>query len=185
MTRKKNKFLTFCCSLIPGAAHMYMGFMKIGISLMSIFWATIFLGATFNMDVILLFLPIIWFYSFFDANNKNTIDDEEFYQLEDDYLFHIKQFEQLQTLWNRKGNTIIAVLLIFGGIYLLINPIMNWLYENSLLPYKQWDVIWDLYQSMPQIFLAFVIIILGIRLIRGKKQEYQDTERRDYDGRTY
>lgn len=185
MTRKKNKFLTFCCSLIPGAAHMYMGFMKMGISLMSVFWITIFLAATFRMDVILLILPIIWFYSFFDANNKNTIDDEEFYQLEDDYLFHFNQFEQIQKLWNKKGNTIIALFLIFGGIYLLIHPIINWLFDNSLIPYPQRDMIWDLYNSTPQIFLAVVIIIIGIRLIRGKKQEYQDAERGDYDGRTY
>ena len=30
MTRKKGKFLTFCCSLIPGAGEMYLGFLKTG-----------------------------------------------------------------------------------------------------------------------------------------------------------
>lgn len=185
MTRQKNKIFTFCWSLIPGAAHMYMGFMKMGISLMGIFFATIFLGALFHLDLILVFLPIVWFYSFFDANNKNTIEDEEFYQIEDDYLFHISQLNLLHNLWNKKGNAIIAAILILSGIYLLINPIMNWLYDNSLLSYKYREMIWDLYNSIPQIFLAMVIIIIGIRLIRGKKQEYQNIEQGDYNGRTY
>ena len=34
---KRNKFLTFLFSLIPGGAEMYMGFMKMGASLLSIF----------------------------------------------------------------------------------------------------------------------------------------------------
>ena len=34
---KKNGFLTFIASLLPGAAHMYMGLMKYGVSLMSVF----------------------------------------------------------------------------------------------------------------------------------------------------
>ena len=27
-TKKKNRFLTFCFSMMPGAAEMYMGFMR-------------------------------------------------------------------------------------------------------------------------------------------------------------
>ncbi len=44
MTRKKNGFLTFIFSLLPGAGEMYMGFFKQGMSIMAIFF--------------LLFLPL-------------------------------------------------------------------------------------------------------------------------------
>ena len=37
--KKKNKFFTFLCSFLPGAAEMYMGFMKMGISLLVVFFA--------------------------------------------------------------------------------------------------------------------------------------------------
>ena len=37
MARQKNKILMFLFSLIPGAGQMYMGFMKQGLSLMTIF----------------------------------------------------------------------------------------------------------------------------------------------------
>ena len=185
MTRKKNKFLTFFFSLMPGAAHMYMGFSKIGISLMGGFFFIIFLASTFNLDAALFLLPIIWFYSFFDANNKNSTDDVEFYQLEDDYLIHISQIDQFQKLWDKKGNIVIALVLIFGGIYLLVNPIMNKILDSNLLSPDEADFIWSIYRMIPQCVLAICIILFGIRLIRGKKQELEETEGSDYDGRTY
>ena len=36
--KKKNKFFTFIFSLLPGAAEMYMGFMKNGLSMMVMFF---------------------------------------------------------------------------------------------------------------------------------------------------
>lgn len=36
MRQKRGKVTTFLCSLIPGAAEMYMGFMKKGISLINV-----------------------------------------------------------------------------------------------------------------------------------------------------
>ena len=41
MYRKKNKFLTFIFALLPGAAEMYMGFMKMGLTLLSLFWSIV------------------------------------------------------------------------------------------------------------------------------------------------
>lgn len=37
MIKKKNAILTFIFSMLPGAGEMYMGFMKQGVSLMSMF----------------------------------------------------------------------------------------------------------------------------------------------------
>ena len=37
MIKKKNAILTFIFSLVPGAGEMFMGFMKQGVSLMSMF----------------------------------------------------------------------------------------------------------------------------------------------------
>ncbi len=38
MINKKSKFLTFVFSMLPGAGHMYMGFMNMGVSFMSAFF---------------------------------------------------------------------------------------------------------------------------------------------------
>ena len=40
-TKKKSRFLSFCFSFLPGAAEMYMGFMKTGMSLMLVFFLLI------------------------------------------------------------------------------------------------------------------------------------------------
>ena len=78
MTRQKGKFLTFCFSLVPGAGQMYLGFMKQGLSLMTVFAALCAFSTWLAIGPLLLFAPIIWFYSFFDVINKNSLDPEEF-----------------------------------------------------------------------------------------------------------
>lgn len=42
MRKKKNAFMTFVFSFIPGCAEMYWGFMKNGVSLLALFAITAF-----------------------------------------------------------------------------------------------------------------------------------------------
>ena len=48
MTKKKSGFWTFMFSWLPGAGEMYMGFMRMGLSLMGLFWGIIALSIFFN-----------------------------------------------------------------------------------------------------------------------------------------
>ena len=73
--KQKGKFLTFLFSLFPGAGQMYLGFMKMGGSIMMLFWGIIGFGVLLNLGVLYFLLPVIWCYSFFDAINKNSMDD--------------------------------------------------------------------------------------------------------------
>ena len=59
--RKKSGFLTFCFSLIPGAGEMYLGFMKMGVSLMGLFFAVIVVGVFLNVASVMLIDVIVWF----------------------------------------------------------------------------------------------------------------------------
>lgn len=45
MIKKKNGFIAFICSLIPGAGEMYLGFMKEGLSIMCLAYAMFVTGA--------------------------------------------------------------------------------------------------------------------------------------------
>ena len=87
MARQKNKILMFLFSLIPGAGQMYMGFMKQGLSLMTIFATLCAVGIWLDIKPLLFFAPIILLYSFFDATHKNSMDAEAFKKLEDHYLW--------------------------------------------------------------------------------------------------
>ena len=72
--KKKNKFFTFIFSLLPGAAEMYMGFMKNGLSMMIIFFITFLPMAAFNsMEFMMLLSAVVWFYGFFHARNSAAL----------------------------------------------------------------------------------------------------------------
>lgn len=65
--KSKSKALTILFSFCPGAGHMYLGFLQRGVQLMAIFWFSIFLISWLNLDILGFVLPVVWFYSFFDA----------------------------------------------------------------------------------------------------------------------
>lgn len=94
MTRKKGKLMTFLWSLIPGAGEMYLGFFKTGVSLMAAFVILLSLSGFLQLNVLSLLAPVVWFYSFFHANNINALPDDEFYALEDDYLVHMEDIRK-------------------------------------------------------------------------------------------
>lgn len=172
MIQRKSKFLTFCFSMLPGAGHMYLGLMKQGVSLLTAFCALLFFASWLGLSPLLFFLPVLWCYSFFDAINKNSMNDEDFYALEDDYLFHFKEISELVSRTG-KGNTKLGIALIclILGIYLL--------YNNILMFFRftfGWDFLVNLGRYLgriPQIAFAVIIIAFGASLIQGKKEELE------------
>lgn len=166
MIKRKGKFLTFCFSLIPGAGHMYLGFMKQGLSLMTLLCATCFFSFILNMGPLLFFLPVLWFYSFFDALNKNSMKDEDFYKLEDNYLFNM-DFSSFSSLLQGKFRNVFAITFILIGISLLFS---NFTYMSRyIFGWGFYNVFSYYFGRIPQLILAIFIIFVGIRLIQGKK----------------
>lgn len=174
MTRKKNKFLTFCFSLLPGAGEMYLGFMKQGISLMGIFFLVWALSGMLNLPALLFVQPVIWFYSFFHVHNLNSLPEEEFYSVEDDYLFHCRDFPFLNRSWLERNRRMTAAVLIALGVIMLWNYLMDFLYTvMGFLGISH--TVYILFRSFGTFSLrglfAVCIICLGIHLIRAKNQE--------------
>ncbi|MCI9361770.1 MAG: hypothetical protein HFG65_12620 [Hungatella sp.] len=170
MTNKKSKFLTFFISLIPGAGEMYLGFYKTGASIMVLFFGGYgIFGYLFRPFV--CFLPVLWFYSFFHTHNLNNMPDDEFYALEDDYLFHI-QPSQLTSL-AMKYRKPLAFLLIFMGVGIIWNNVNHIL--SSIARWFIWsDAVTSFIRywgnALPQLAAAALIIWLGWRLIQNKKE---------------
>lgn len=176
MTKKKSGFLTFCFSLIPGAGEMYMGFMKQGLSIMAVFWGAVFIAAYLNVGPILFVLPILWCYSFFHVHNLRGMPEEEFYAVEDDYLFHMEQIFS-KSRWSQKQNNILGGILLLVGVVILWNNFEDYMYE--LLP--EW-IYWGVIRVVPQIAVAVVLVAAGIVLIRGKKEEMDQEDQEKGDG---
>ena len=174
MKRKKNSFFTFIFSLLPGAGQMYMGFMKRGLSLMTIFFFVIFLSAWLNLGTLLFSLPIIWFFAFFDTHNLRSAPDEEFYALVDDYLLlpDIPK-DKFQSFQKKYRNVLGITFLVIGVSVLwknLFQTIRHW------LPAQVRHIISDFIYILPQLCIGIGIIVLGIYLIRGKKRELDMNE---------
>lgn len=167
MIRKKSGFLTFCFSLVPGAGEMYMGFMKQGLSIMAAFWLVIFVATFLDIGPALFILPIMWCYSFFNVNNMRGLPDEEFYTLEDDYIFHFHSIFP-NGKWNKVQNNILAVLLIVIGFSMIWHYSVYYL--EWLLPM---DFYWSIVNDVPQCIVGLLMVLGGIYLIRGKKRELE------------
>lgn len=174
MTRKKGKLLTFLWSLIPGAGEMYLGFFKQGISLMALFAIILGLSGFLQLSILSFLTPIIWFYSFFHTNNLNSLPDDEFYALEDDFLIHWSDITDNKAAI-KKYRKLLAICLIFFGVSILWNNFSHLLFWyllpslNISGPFE--ELLRFIARSIPQAVIAIAVIVAGIFLIRGKYEE--------------
>lgn len=178
MTKQKKGFWTFIFSLIPGAGEMYMGFRKQGISIMLLFWGIIAVASGTSLNWIIMLLPILWFYSFFNVHNLKSLSEDEFYAIEDNYVLHLDQVIGDADLFVSKYRTIVAVLLIFFGVSILWSNFTELLYW--ILPSRLADFISNITYRLPEIVIAVAIIIAGCYILSHKKaqldNDYQDSQ---------
>ena len=171
--KKKNRFLTFCCSMLPGAAEMYMGFMKTGISLMIAFFLLLAV-ASWMGGTLAVFAIVVWCYGFFHANHLAALTDEEFAQVEDAYLLGVDTFLDGKNFVN-KYQKWIAVILIFVGITFLWDSVAGMVYDLVPESYRIIaTVMWRIGDYIPKLLAGFAIIVLGIKLICGKKAQLSE-----------
>lgn len=168
MIKRKSKFLTFCFAMVPGAGHMYIGFMKLGVSIMASFFLLCFFSTWLSLGPLIFLTPVLWFYSFFDVLNKNSMRDEDFYAQEDRFLFDL-DFSSLLDLLQGKFRKILALCLIFIGCSLILSNIGSVI--RNFLPYYFYDAYYYFFNRVPQLVIAVFIILAGIYLIRGKNLE--------------
>ncbi|MCL2052283.1 MAG: hypothetical protein FWG91_11255 [Lachnospiraceae bacterium] len=170
-TVKKNGFLTFMLSLFPGAAHMYMGFMKIGLSLMSLFFITVAVASILNMVMLGFACIIIWVYSFFLANNLASSPDEEFAKVEDKFLFE-GNLAIGKKMTEEKWRKYFGIGLIMFGIILIWNISMNMFIPRILHHFPDFPnaVFWQLRNLVPQLVAGIAVIVIGTKIMRGKKK---------------
>lgn len=176
MTRKKNGFLTFVFSLFPGAGEMYMGFFKQGISIMGVFLGMIAISSYFMMGPLNFLLPVIWFYSFFHVQNLASLSDEEFYAVEDKFLFDFDEDILKKQIGKEKTRKILAVILIVLGCYAIWEMFMSYLYDfvNEYMHRFYW--LYSALKDMPRFAFSVAIILAGVYLIKGKRKELEQLE---------
>lgn len=178
MKKKKNRFWLFVFSLWPGAGHMYIGFMKMGMSFMLGFLLSLALVGVTNLGWLAIFPIIIYVYAFFHANNLGGLDDEEFAAMEDEYLFGLADMGQYRLRLSGKNRNVAAVVLIIVGVCMLWNMAFD-----IFVDYVGFDdpvmrmIYFTLRGEVPRAVIALVVIWIGVRLLRGKKEELAEVDR--------
>ena len=167
MTNRKNRLFTFFFSLCPGAGEMYFGLYKQGISLMVLFFGLGAIGALMGAPLALFFTPIIWFYSFFHVHNLKNMPEEEFCMVEDKFLFEDYLTVDKNWKFSEKKRRVFAAGLILFGVYFLCRTVFYWLDGIILLPRLMWTVRY----MIPKAIVGFLIVFIGIKLLRGPVDE--------------
>lgn len=160
---KKNGFLTFCFSFIPGAGQMYQRYMKRGLSLMVIAGLTVVLTVMSNEFLFCVPFLITMAYSFFDTFHLRNMTDDERKEYKDDYVWNkdsVKEF--IPDFMRGKKNKVIGLILLVLGLYFVLDNILV-----ELTHYEMFRMIYDYYHySLPAILVSIACIILGIKMIK-------------------
>ena len=171
MKKKKNRFWLFVFSLWPGAGHMYIGFMKMGLSFMTGFLLSCAVVGITNIGVLAVFPIIIYVYAFFHANNLGGLEDEQFAAMEDEYLFGFANMDYSRLKLNRRNRNLAAAALIILGVCMLWNVGFGMLWD-----YVGWDnpvmkvIYYTVRDELPRAVIALAVIWIGVRLLRGKSE---------------
>ena len=178
MKKKRNKFFTWLCSFLPGAAEMYMGFMKYGVSLMGLFFLSIMIPSVLRLsDVFIMIAALVWFYGFFHARSLAAYDDGPLYELQDRFIWEdwcggLKL--EISSPVLRKWASIVLIVI---GVAMLWGTLEDVLYR--LIPHHLWDVLSPVVDMVPQVVVAALMILIGVKLIQGKKEALEDHGRED------
>ena len=164
----KNGILTFLFAFCPGAGQMYQGYMKRGLSLITMFCVAF--GAGTLLEVLYVAMPIVWMYSFFDTFNLRAqiIADTA---PEDDYLIHFDPRDKRLARALLDSHKLVGWLLIaFGALIAYQNLIMNILgdlvyrWGHSSPVFRALYLVMD---SLPDVVVCVVLIVCGVWLVKG------------------
>ena len=183
---KKNRFLAFILSLIPGCGLMYLGYMKKGLQTMLMFVAAGYLAYFTNtiffdwLTVLFLMpLPVLWFYQMFDAMHSLTrMRRDEIETPGDDGFFFPENLFAITPIKNRTFAKAAAVALILTGaigiVYGALNNlhyVLGWDAQRIILGAARGYVVPAL--------ASLALIIAGVRLLKGQSRNSKTHDLRD------
>lgn len=159
---KKSKSIATFLSIFPGAGHLYLGLQQRGIQLMAAFLFSIYILDVLRLGIFLFLIPIIWFYSFFDAMQKVSKYGEE----------EIDDIPIISYLINHQKWVGIG-LVVMGLYYLLMNvviPVFSPMISNII----QIDLMFWLQRYFQTGLVCLLLIGGGIKLLSGSKQKKEE-----------
>ena len=187
---KKNGILTLLFACIPGAGQMYQGYMKRGLSLISLFFLCIMAGML--LEPLVLTALIVWMYSFFDTFNLRA----QFIAgtaPADDYLVHFNTKDARLTLFFRDSHKLVGWALIALGAMVAYQNIIMRVLGDVMWRWGQnspfFRAVYLMLDELPEVVVCVALIVCGVWLVRGPKgkkvhckkaEEPEDEDFREY-----
>lgn len=154
-TKFNKKTITLALSIIPGAGHMYLGYMKKGLLIMGAFLFSVFFMGWLRISLLLFLLPLIWCYSFFDA--MHTVDGSA-EEIKDQEI----ELPRIKPEWT--GFSLISI-----GIVIMLERILYPLIQFEIRRYIQSSVV------------SLIFIVIGIAILMKNKKSKEDSESEGVD----
>lgn len=159
---KKSKSIATFLSIFPGAGHLYLGLQKRGIQLMAAFLFSIYILDILRLGIFLFLIPIIWFYSFFDAMQKVSKYGEE--EIEDvpiiSYLIDHQKW--------------VGIGLVVMGLYYLLMNVLIPVFSPMLYDVIQVDLMYWVQRYFQTGLVCVLLIGGGIKLLSGNKHKREE-----------
>ncbi|QTN00962.1 hypothetical protein ERJ70_17715 [Sediminibacillus dalangtanensis] len=154
---KKSKMLATILAIFPGAGHMYLGLQRRGLQLMAAFLLSIYVLDVLRLSIFLFLIPIIWFFSFFDAlQHTNKAEQGD-----------LQDIPIVKYLANHQKWLGIALLAL--GLFYIADSILLPVIAEQVRNAFQIDL-WYYYHQYFQVSVVCLLLIAGgIRLIIGSK----------------
>ena len=173
----RSGFLTFIFAFIPGAGQMFLGYTKRGVSLMLTFALICAISGVLNIGAFLVLCPVVWAYAFFDTFALRRMTPEQAKNTPDDFFVDINGLTRDR---NPQWGKWIGIALVVIGLYAI--------YDRFFV-----QMLWDLYYALgepqyissiihsgPTLIVSLLLIFLGLKLIKGSKQQATATVNDDF-----
>ncbi|AJS58085.1 hypothetical protein [Paenibacillus sp. IHBB 10380] len=159
---KRSKILATLLSAFPGAGHMYVGLQKRGLQLMILFLGSIYILDILRLSVFLFLIPVIWFFSFFDALQQISRYGRE--PMQDRPL--IDGIENHRR-W-------IGIVLLGCGIYYISSSLIIPLFESW---FPDWHIEYRVRTYMRTFIVSLLLLAGGIKLLLDNKTKKKQESR--------
>jgi hypothetical protein len=150
---KKSKAITTVLAIFPGAGHMYLGLQQRGLQFMIGFVVSIYILDILRLSFFLFVIPIIWFYSFFDALQQQAKYEQG--EAKDVPVF--KYFTN-QRRW-------LGAAMIIIGIFFIIDSILVPAFADDLYKVFGIDITYYYHRYLQIGIVSIILLVAGFRLL--------------------
>ena len=173
--RQKHGLLLFLTPCFPGCGEMYQGYMKRGMSILTIFCGIFALAVLLEIGALAVLMLPVWLFSFFDSYNLRAQTEADATPA-DAYLFCLSDMDsrRMNDLL-RKRHSLVGWGLVLLGVYVLFETVAGHL-VNIICEYLgEWWLYEIVMRDLPRLAVTVGIIALGVWFIRGpKKAQVED-----------